>query len=109
MYLAGARQQMQLHIRIRQAIGVHGLQSLQEEKEAQDGQPQQGVASVSPNGDRTEGRCIVKMTLASGPGFNNIPLPSCVALGSFLRLSEPASVLWDGRVGWFQHSCPWLL
>lgn len=35
-YLAGPRQQVQLHIGIRQAIGIHGLQSLKEEAVAQD-------------------------------------------------------------------------
>ena len=50
VYLAGSRKQVQLHIGIRQAIGVHGLQSLQKKEAAQDGQPQQGIASVAAVG-----------------------------------------------------------
>lgn len=46
-YLAGSRQEVQLNIGISQAVGVHGLQSLQEKKKWSEGLARAGHSAVT--------------------------------------------------------------
>lgn len=107
-YLAGSRQEVQLNIRVSQAVGVHGLQSLQEKR--QWSRAVGGPATRLPLGCHSPGRSPCPLSCPSAhpmcflfprdrrkralePGRWGLrpvtSLPGCVNSGKFLNLSEP--------------------
>lgn len=105
-YLAGSRQEVQLNIRIGQAVGVHGLQSLQEKRRQWcESLGRAGHSAATARGaapglcpPRQSTPCASSCEVRKGKEPRNqadgvsspvMSLPGCVSSGNFLNLSEP--------------------